>query len=111
VVSPEQKEPTVTVTGQPETAVETGPTRRETTQVRGEALVAKVKDLLHEGTVRRLVVKNDDGHTVMEIPVIAGVIAAVAAPFLTAVGAVAALASDWKIEVERTTPQPDEKTD
>jgi cation transporter-like permease len=90
-------------------APETGPTRRETTRVRGEALVAQVKSLLHEGTVRRLIVKNDDGHTVMEIPVVAGVLAAVVAPFLTAVGAVAALSNNWKIEVERTAEQPDEK--
>jgi Domain of unknown function (DUF4342) len=94
-----------------EIVVEARPTRRETNQVRGEALVAKVKDLLHEGTVRRLVVKNDDGHTVMEIPVVAGVVAAVVAPILTAVGAVAALASDWKIEVERTEREPAAKTD
>ncbi len=88
---------------------ETGPTRRDTTQVRGEALVAQVKKLLHEGTVRRLIVKNDDGHTRLEIPVVAGVLAAVVAPFLTAVGAVAALSSHWKIEVERTAEQPGEK--
>lgn len=94
-----------------ETAAQTGPTRRETTQVRGEALVARVKDLLHEGTVRRLIVKDDDGHTVMEIPVVAGVVAAVVAPVLTAVGAVAALANHWKIEVERATGQPGEKSD
>ena len=87
----------------------TGPTRRDTTQVRGEALVAQVKSLLHEGTVRRLIVKNDDGHTVMEIPVVAGVLAAVVAPFLTAVGAVAALSNNWRIEVERTAEQPGEK--
>jgi hypothetical protein len=82
----------------------------ETTPVRGEVLVARVKDLLHEGTVRRLIVKNDDGHTVMEIPVVAGVVAAVVAPVLTAVGAVAALASNWKIEVERTTERPGDGT-
>lgn len=90
---------------------ETGPTRRDTTQVRGEALVAQVKSLLHEGTVRRLIVKNDDGHVVMEIPVVAGVLAAVIAPFLTAVGAVAALSSSWKIEVERTAEPPGENPD
>jgi len=66
-----------------------------------EALAAKVKELLHEGNVRRIVVKNLQGHTVMEIPVSAGVIAAVALPIVTAVGALAALANDWKIEVHR----------
>ncbi len=92
-------------------ATGTGPTDRDTTRVRGEALVAQVKGLLHEGTVRRLVVKDDDGHTVMEIPVVAGVVAAVVAPVLTAVGAVAALANHWRIEVDRTAEQPGEKAD
>lgn len=78
----------------PETVPEVG-------KVRGEALVARVKELIHEGNVRRVVVKNADGHTVIEIPVSAGVIAAVAAPIVTAVGAIAALANDWKIEVYR----------
>ncbi len=75
------------------------PTERLT--VRGEALVAKVKELLHEGTVRRITVKNREGHTVMEIPVTAGVVVAVVAPVLTAVGALTAIASDWQIEVHR----------
>ncbi len=87
---------------------QTEATHSETTPIRGDVLVSKMKDLLHEGTVRRLIVKNDDGHTVMEIPVVAGVFAAVVAPVLTAVGAVAALANHWKIEVERTTGQPAE---
>lgn len=71
------------------------------THLRGEALVEKVKQLIHEGNVRRLIIKNDKGHTVMEIPVTAGVVAAIAAPVVTAIGAIAALASDWSIEVER----------
>lgn len=78
-------------------------------RLRGEALVEKVKELIHEGNVRRLILKNDKGHTVMEIPVTAGVVAAIAAPVVTAIGAVAALASDWTIEVDRRTsedPQP-----
>ncbi|WP_112273835.1 DUF4342 domain-containing protein [Lentzea terrae] len=70
-------------------------------RLRGEALVEKVKELIHEGNVRRLILKNDKGHTVMEIPVTAGVVAAIAAPVVTAIGAVAALASDWTIEVDR----------
>lgn len=76
------------------------------TRLRGEALVEKVKQLIHEGNVRRLIIKNDRGHTVMEIPVTAGVVAAIAAPVVTAIGAIAALASDWSIEVERQGEQP-----
>jgi hypothetical protein len=71
-------------------------------KVRGDVLAAKVKDLLHEGSVRRITVKNDEGHTVMEIPVTAGVVAAVVAPVLTAVAAIAALASKWEIEIHRS---------
>ncbi|GGU50052.1 DUF4342 domain-containing protein [Lentzea flava] len=70
-------------------------------RVRGEEFAEKVKQLIHEGNVRRLIIRNDKGHTVMEIPVTAGVVAAIAAPVVTAIGAIAALASDWSIEVER----------
>jgi hypothetical protein len=73
----------------------------ESLRVRGEALAAQVKALIHEGNVRRIVVKNDQGHTVIEIPVTAGLVAAVAAPILTAVAAIAALANEWEIQVER----------
>ena len=74
--------------------------RREAVRLRGQAFVDKVKELIHEGNVRRIVIKNDAGHTVMEIPVTAGVVAAVVAPVLAAIGAIAALANEWSIEVE-----------
>ena len=74
--------------------------------LRGDALVDKVKQLIHEGNVRRLIIRNDRGHTVVEIPVTAGVVAAIAAPVVTAIGAIAALASDWTVEVERQGEQP-----
>jgi hypothetical protein len=63
-----------------------------------------VKELIHEGNVRRIVIKNDEGHTVMEIPVTAGVVAAIVAPVVAAIGAIAALANEWSIEVERPEP-------
>lgn len=84
--------------------VETKNERREALRLRGQAFVDKVKELIHEGNVRRIVIKNDDGHTVMEIPVTAGVVAAVVAPVLAAIGAIAALANDWSIEVEHREP-------
>ncbi|MCS7484751.1 DUF4342 domain-containing protein [Umezawaea endophytica] len=80
------------------------PTSTTTDRVRGQALVDKVKELIHEGNVRRIVVKNDHGHTIIEIPVTAGVVAAIAAPVVTAVAAIAALAKEWSIEVERAKP-------
>ncbi|WNV84758.1 DUF4342 domain-containing protein [Umezawaea sp. Da 62-37] len=79
-------------------------TTTTTDRVRGQALVAKVKELIHEGNVRRIVVKDDRGHTVMEIPVTAGVVAAILAPVVTAVAAIAVLAKEWSIEVERVNP-------
>jgi hypothetical protein len=74
---------------------------RENLKIRSDVLAAKVKELLHEGNVRRITVKNDQGHTVLEIPVTAGLVAAVVAPVLTAVAAVAALAGNWEIEINR----------
>ena len=82
------------------------PATKKIEKFRGQELVARVKELIHQGNVRRIRVKNDEGHTVMEIPVTAGVVAAIAAPVVTAIGAIAALAKDWTIEVDHTvTPQ------
>jgi hypothetical protein len=78
------------------------------TRARGQALVEKVKQLIHEGNVRRVVIKNDKGDTVMEIPVTAGVVAAIAAPVVTAVGAIGALANEWTIQVEHHEARPTE---
>src|SRR6266540_1004575 len=85
-------------------SVETKNERRETIRLRGQAFVDKVKELIHQGNVRRIVIKNDQGHTVLEIPVTAGVVAAVVAPVVTAIGAIAALANEWSIEVEHHEP-------
>lgn len=73
---------------------------RTAVRLKGQALVDKVKELIHQGNVRRIVIKNDAGHVVMEVPVTAGVVAAIVAPVVTAVGAIAALANEWAIEVE-----------
>jgi hypothetical protein len=81
----------------------------ETTRVRGEALADRVKTLVHEGNVRRITIRNDEGHTVIEIPVTAGVVAAVVAPMLVGVAAIAALANSWEIQIDRApvrTPGP-----
>ncbi len=87
--------------GKADRSTESVPLVSESIKVQGEALAAKVKSLMHEGNVHRIVVQNDHGHTVMEIPVTAGVIVAVALPVLIAVGAIAALANDWTIQVHR----------
>jgi len=69
--------------------------------VSGESLLAKVKELINEGNVRRIVIKNKDNETLVEFPVTIGVVGAVFAPILAAVGALAALVAECKIIVER----------
>lgn len=68
------------------------------------ALFAKVNELLHEGNVRRIVITDKSGRKVLDIPITAGVVAAVIAPMLTVGGAALALAGGWKIKVEHTEP-------
>jgi hypothetical protein len=82
----------------------------EEIRIRGEELLAKVKELVHEGNVRRLIIKNDEGTTLIEVPLTVGVIGAVLLPVWAAIGAIAALATDCTIVVERRTPGdgPDE---
>ncbi|MCE6998613.1 DUF4342 domain-containing protein [Saccharothrix sp. S26] len=65
-----------------------------------DALTEKIKQLVHEGNTRRVVVRNGQGEPVLDIPVTAGVVAAVAAPVVTAVAAFAALAGPWSVGVE-----------
>ena len=77
--------------------------------VRGEELLAKVKELVHQGNVRRLVVLAEDGDTVLEIPLTAGVVGALLAPTLVAIGAIAALAKNYTVLVE--TSDEDAKVD
>lgn len=73
--------------------------------VPGEQLLGKVKNLIHEGNVRRITIKNEAGHTIMEIPLTVGVVSAVLVPLWVAIGAIAALAANYKVEVERATPK------
>lgn len=61
----------------------------------------KVKEILHEGNVRRIVIKDEKDKTYLEIPVNIGVVGALVAPVLAAVGALAALVANFKIEVIR----------
>lgn len=76
----------------------------ETINAQGAELVEKLKQLVREGNVRRVVVKQG-GRTIAEFPLTAGVVGAVFAPVLAAIGALLALANDCTIEVERAEPQ------
>ena len=73
----------------------------ESFKVEGESIVDKVKEIVHEGNVRRVVIKQN-GRSIAEFPLTAGVVGAVLAPVLAAIGALVALAKDCSIEVERT---------
>jgi hypothetical protein len=72
----------------------------ESFKAEGGNVIDKVKDLIHEGNVRRVVVQHD-GRTVAEFPLTAGVVGAVLAPVLAAIGALVALLKDCTIQVER----------
>lgn len=69
-------------------------------KVAGEKLVARVRELLHEGNVRRLIVKSEEGTIVMELPLTVGVVGALLLPAWVALGAIAALAAHYRIAVE-----------
>lgn len=78
--------------------------RTEEFRVNGGELLAKIKQLVHEGNVRRVVIKNKEGGTIIEIPVTLGVVGALLAPTLAAVGAIAALLSEATVVVEKAEP-------
>lgn len=92
-----------------ETTIEQAPleqkSQMETFKAQGGQIVDKVKELIHEGNVRRIVIKQDE-HVVVEFPLTVGVIGAVLAPTLAAIGAAAALLTNCTIEVERTNTTP-----
>jgi len=71
-------------------------------KVSGEELLSKIKQLLHEGNIRRIVIKNKEGGTFMEIPLTVGVVGVVLAPTLAAIGAIAALVTEATIVVEKS---------
>jgi hypothetical protein len=78
--------------------------RTEEFHVSGEELLAKFKELLHQGNVRRVIIKTGEGRTLIDIPLTLGVVGAVLAPQLAAIGAVAALVTNCTIVVERAAP-------
>ena len=73
----------------------------EELKVLGKDLVEKVRALLHEGNVRRVIIKDAKGHTFMEIPVAVAAVGTIAMPLLAALGALAALVADFTIGIER----------
>jgi hypothetical protein len=70
-------------------------------RVDGEKLIGKIKEIIHEGSIRRLIIKDKDGKTVMEIPMTFGVVGVLIAPQLAAIGAIAALLTEATVVVEK----------
>jgi hypothetical protein len=76
-------------------------TFKETFTVKGEQLLKKIKELIEEGNVRKITIHDKAGKEMMSFPLTFGVVGAVFAPILAAVGAVAALVTECTISVER----------
>ncbi len=76
-------------------------TRTEEFQVSGDRLVGKIKELLHEGNIRRVTIQNEDGRVLIDIPLYLGVVGALLAPQLAAIGAIAALVTKCTLIVEK----------
>lgn len=76
-------------------------TKTEEFKVSGDELVDKVKQIIKEGNVRRIIIKNKESKTLMEVPLTLGVVGIVLAPVLAAVGAIAALVTECSVVVER----------
>ncbi len=73
----------------------------EEIKVAGKNLKSKIKELVREGNVRRIIVRNPEGKTLLDVPLNAGVAGAVLLPFYAAVGTLAVLATNYTIAVER----------
>jgi hypothetical protein len=76
--------------------------RTEEFHVNGEELLTEIKKVLKEGNIRRVIIKNKEGKVVFEIPLTLGVVGALIAPQLAAIGAIAALLSEATVVVEKS---------
>ena len=82
------------------------PQRIEELKIQAGELVDKIKELIHEGNVRRIIIKDTSGHTFMEIPLTVAAVGVVAAPIVAALGALAAMIADFRVVIEREPPVP-----
>ena len=79
--------------------------RTEEFRVDGEKLIGKVKEVIHEGNIRRIIIKDKDGKTILEIPMTFGVVGVLIAPQLAAIGAIAALLTEATVVIEKEEKQ------
>lgn len=70
-------------------------------RVKGDEILAKIKELIQEGNIRRILIKNEDGKTLIDIPLTVGVVGTIIAPQLAAIGAIASLVTNGTIVIER----------
>ena len=71
-------------------------------KVKGQELLKKIEELIKEGNVRRIIIKDADGKTFIEIPLTVGVIGVLAAPIVAAVGALAGVVANFTVEIIKT---------
>ena len=84
-----------------DTAVEEPKTRTEEIKATGESVVGKVKELVHQGNIRRVTIRDSKDRNLIDIPLTVGVVGAIVAPQLAAIGAIAALLTDCSLVVEK----------
>jgi len=77
-------------------------TRTEEFQINGDEIISKLKELLHEGNIRRITIKNEEGKTIVDIPLTISVVGILLAPQLAAIGAIAALVTRCTLVVEKS---------
>jgi hypothetical protein len=84
---------------------------KEEFKLSGSEVIEKIKDLIHQGNIRRIILKDDTGKAILEIPLTLGVVGAALMPVLAAVGAVAALVAKLTIVVEKDEEEEPKKED
>jgi Domain of unknown function (DUF4342) len=80
-------------------------TNQESFKVSGDELLSKIKEIFKEGKARKVIIKNENDETIMEFSLKMGAIGLVLAPQLAAIGAIAAMAKDWTIIIEKRVSQ------
>ena len=75
--------------------------KTEEHKIKGESLISKIKELVHQGNIRRIIIKNGEGRTLIEIPLTLGVVGIALVPVWAALGAIAALVADLTVVVEK----------
>lgn len=78
-------------------------TRSEEFQFSGDTLLAKVKEIIRQGNIRRIIIKNEEGRVLIDVPLTVGVVGTLLAPQLAAIGAIAALVLKGSIVIEKET--------